>query len=284
MLHNDSIRETTERCLLPGQVGFMNGWGVFTTLRVTDGVLFEWDRHWARMLGDGKRLRVPLPDSPDSVLLGLHNLIRANGAPNATLRLAIIRNGGGLFEAPGLDRLFEIIAFTTGLRSWGDSVRLALKPCARYGASEFRGVKVTSWAQNLAWHEEAHERGFDEVVLLDEHGRVSECTSANIFAVSGNEVITPALDTGCLPGITRAVLLDSVKVDGITVREGELRPTNLEAADSVFITSTTRDLLPVSEIEGLRIRRDDNVRLELSKAFARYSATYVAARQGQPAG
>jgi len=281
LLHNDSIRETTDPCLLPGQVGFLNGWGVFSTLRVADGVLFAWERHWARMVRDAQRLRVPLPETPDQLLSGLHSLIAANSVYDGTLRVAIVRNHGGLFEAPGLSRRFETIAFTTGLRNWGDSVRLALKPDARHGATEFRGAKITAWAGNLAWYEEAHERGFDEVVLLDELGRVSECTSANLFAVFGGDAVTPPLDSGCLPGITREILLDNIRVDGITCREGHLRPADLEAADAVFMTSSTRDLLSVAEVEGLRIRRVGDVQKRLLAAFRAHIAEYVAARRPQ---
>ena len=172
-----------------------------------------------------------------------------------------------------------VVAFTTGLRNWGDSVRLAIKSDARQGANEFRGAKITAWANNLSWYEEAHERGFDEVVLLDEHGRVSECTSANLFAVFGNEVVTPALDTGCLPGITREVLLDSIHVPGVTIREGHLLPADLERAGAVFMTSSTRDVLPVTEVEGLRIRSESDVPARLLAAFRAHIAGYVDSRR-----
>lgn len=284
LLHNDSIRETTEPCLSPGQVGFLNGWGVFSTLRVSHGVLFAWERHWARMSRDARRMRVPMPESPEALLDGLRRLIAANDVVDGTLRVAIVRNHGGMFEAPGLTRRFETIAFTTGLRQWSDSVRLAIKPDARHGANEFRGAKVTSWAHNLTWHEEAQERGFDEVLLLDEHGRVSECTSANIFAVFGKEAVTPSLDCGCLPGITREILLQAVRVEGIAIREGHFGPGDLEAADAVFITSSTRDLLPVAEVEGFRIRRDPAVQAELLAAFRLFTAEYIAAHRAQPVG
>ncbi|MBI2687689.1 MAG: aminotransferase class IV family protein [Acidobacteria bacterium] len=282
LLHNDAIRETTEPCLSPGQVGFMNGWGVFSTLRVSEGVLFAWERHWARMLRDAGRMHVPMPATPDSLLAGLRTLIAANGAQDGTLRVAIVRNHGGLFEAPGLDRPFETIAFTTSLRDWGGSVSLALKSDARHGANQFRGAKITAWANNLAWYEESHDRGFDEVVLLDEFGRVSECTSANIFAVSGSDVLTPPLDSGCLPGITREVLLDAIHLEGITIREAHLKPADLEAADEVFITSSTRDLLPVAAIEGLNVKQGTAVQSRLLAAFRAYISNYVAARKAVP--
>lgn len=276
LLHNGLIRETSEPCLSPGQVGFLNGWGVFSTLRVNEGVLFAWERHWARMNRDAQRMHVPMPASEQEVLDGLHRLIAANQASNATLRVCIVRNHGGMFEAPGQDRRYDIIAFTTGLRNWGSSVRLAIKPNGRHGANEFRGVKITSWANNLTWYEEAQNQGFDEVVLLDEHGRVSECTSANIFASFGGDVVTPPLDSGCLPGITREVLLEAIRVPGVHISEQHLTPADLERADQVFITSSTRDLLAVEHIESLSLRHEEGPREQLTAAFRAYLSNYTA--------
>jgi len=91
---------------------------------------------------------------------------------------------------------------------------------------------------NLTWLESAQQRGFDEVILLNEQGEVAECTSANIFIANGNEVWTPPLSSGCLPGITRDVIL-RIQAPGIQVREKVLLPADLESAGEVFITSTT---------------------------------------------
>jgi branched-chain amino acid aminotransferase len=112
-------------------------------------------------------------------------------------------------------------------------------------------------------------------VLLNERGEVSECTSANIFAASGGEVYTPPLDSGCLPGVTRELLLDTVRVPGITLVERALKPQDLERADQVFITSTTRDLLPAVAIEGLNIRNDGSVVDRLRKALEEIREEYV---------
>jgi branched-chain amino acid aminotransferase len=61
VLHNDQIQKSTDLCLAPGQVGLLSGWGVFSTLRIADGVPFAWDRHWARLQRDAAALHVPLP-------------------------------------------------------------------------------------------------------------------------------------------------------------------------------------------------------------------------------
>jgi branched-chain amino acid aminotransferase len=275
-LHNDDVLDTHAKTLAAGQTGLLNGWGVFSTIRVADGVLFAFERHWQRMRHDAALMRVPFPSSPDWLKSRLLRLVDANSAHNATLRVAVVRNRGGLFEGPDQSRDFDLIAFTTNINPWGDSVRLAVKPNARYAANEFAGVKVMSWAQNLAWYEEAHQRGFDEVILLNERGEVSECTSANLFAVRGAEVWTPPLSSGCLPGVTRALLLEEIRVPGITATEKTLLPRDLESADQVFISSSTRDFLAVAAIEGLNVRSHGSVLEKLSKAFEEYRRNYVA--------
>src|SRR3954462_8716402 len=112
VLHNDQVQLVTDLSLSPGQVGLLAGWGVFTTLRVADGVLFAWDRHWARIQRDAAAFHVPLPADPDAVHRKLLELIEANGARNSTLRLVIVRNGGGMWANPAPDRPSEVIALT----------------------------------------------------------------------------------------------------------------------------------------------------------------------------
>jgi branched-chain amino acid aminotransferase len=277
LLHNDDIRDAGDRVLSPGQVGLMNGWGVFSTIRVQDGVLFAWERHWARMQRDAARLRVPFPDDEKSLEARLYRLIDANRAVNSTLRVIVVRNRGGMWEGPS-ERAFDIIALTASLKDWGETVKLGMIPQARHAASEFAGTKYLSWSENLARYERAHEQGFDEAVLLNERGEVAECTSANIFAVHGENVSTPPLSAGCLPGVTRALLLQEIHVPNLTISEKTLLRSDLESADEVFITSTTRDLMPVASVEGLRIRPGRSVRDRLQQAFSAYTGAYVAAR------
>src|SRR5277367_770788 len=174
VLHNDEVQDAHARSISPGQTGFMNGWGVFSTLRIAEGALFAFERHWARMQRDAAHLRVPFPDDPEWLRSRLHRLIEANQAFTGTLRVAVVRNRGGAFEGPDIGREFDLVAFTTDLTKWGATVRLALKPQARHAACEFAGTKMMSWALNLAWYEEAHQRGFDEYVLLNERGEVAE--------------------------------------------------------------------------------------------------------------
>jgi branched-chain amino acid aminotransferase len=279
ILYNDQIREAAGGLLSPGQIGLLSGWGVFSTIRVADGVLFAWERHWARMQHDARLLRVPFPTDSEAVRRSLLRLVEANHAQTGTLRIVVVRNRGGIWEGPGLDRDYDLIALTTKLKDWGEGTRLAVVPQARHSAQMFAGVKSLSWSMNLCWYEMAQSRGYDEALLLNEHGQVSECTSANIFAAVGERVYTPPLSSGCLPGVTRDVLLSGAHVSGIVVEEKELRLEDLEQADEVFITSTTRNLLSVVAIEGIQVRQRGDVRRRVSEAFSEYVKNYVQANR-----
>jgi branched-chain amino acid aminotransferase len=279
ILHNGEVRNAASAELCAGQIGLLSGWGVFTTLRIAEGVPFAWDRHWARMSRDAKLLNVPMPDAA-SVERDLLRLIEANGQTQCTLRLAVVRNGGGMWEGPGSKETpIDVIALTADSKKWGDSVSLGIQPLARFAGNEFVGAKILSWAQNLTWAERAQQQGFDEVVLLNQHGLVAECTSANIFAVFGSEVRTPPLTDGCLPGITREVLLKAVALDGIDVVEHSLQVEDLYRADEVWITSTTRDLLPVRVLAGRETGRAGGVRERLAVAFHAFLQADVSARK-----
>ena len=281
-LHNGRTREAGEAGLFAGQLGLLSGWGVFSTLRVVDGALFAWERHWARMSRDACLLNVEMPPDPEEVERDLIGLVEANGAPDCTLRLVVVRNGGGMWEGPASGRASDTIALTANSKKWGDSVRLGLQPNARFAAGDFTQAKVLSWAHNLRWAERAQEQGLDEVILLNEFGRVTECTSANVFAVFGQDVVTPPLSEGCLPGVTREVVLGELHSPDLRISERNLTVEELHQAGEVFITSTTRGLLPVREFAGRGKCEANPVCERLTAAFHSYVAADIARRTHAP--
>jgi branched-chain amino acid aminotransferase len=278
-LHNGNIREASEASLFAGQLGLLSGWGVFSTLRVAEGALFAWEKHWARMSRDARLLNVEMPPDPDAVERDIIRLVDANRAPDCTLRLVVVRNTGGLWQGPSSGLATDTIVLTADLKNWGESVRLSVQPHARYAASEFTSAKILSWAANLRWAERAQEQGFDEVILLNEMGRVSECTSANIFAAFGNRVVTPPISEGCLPGVTRDVLVHEIHVREVEVIERPLALEELYEADGVFITSTTRGLLRVREIAGRALESRGDACDRLGRAFLTYLHADIARRK-----
>ena len=139
-----------------------------------------------------------------------------------------------------------------------------------------RREEVISWLNNVWNLYEAQQAGFDEVVLLNERGEVAECTAANIFCARKGVVLTPPLSSGCLAGITRSVMLEIASSAGVPTEEQTVFVDDLYAADEVFITSTNRNLVGVSEIRGRAVGRGPRVLMEkLDNAFDNYTRAYV---------
>ena len=278
VLYNDQIVRSTEPLLRPGQLGLLSGWGVFTTLRIYDGVPFAFERHWQRLSRDAELLHVPLEQKPERVHASLLHLIEANGAREATMRLCVVRSEGGFWAGPGSGNPSDVVALTNTLQHWKDSVSLSVAENARHADSSFAGTKSLSWAHNLTLVETAKKQGFDEIILLNERGEAAECTSANLFAVKDGVTSTPPLPSGPLPGVTRAVMLEELDLADTPVVEKVLRLEHLYEADEVFITSTTRELLPVHRILGRELAgaaADWPVMKKLRQALRDYIESYI---------
>ena len=283
IFHNHRLLPIEDVRLSPGQAGLFNGWGLFTTLRISQGEPFAFERHWRRLQNDSARTHCPLPYDPETLRREIRELARINHAPECAARVYIIWNAVGSW---GSDESFpetDLIIFTAPHPQYSAAARLLLREDARHAASPLAGVKVTSWLLNVWCLREAQEQGYSEVVLLNERGEVAECTAANIFCLQGGRVLTPPLSSGCLEGITRSVLLEVAPGAGYSVEEKILRPEDLFAAEEVFISSTNRNLLSVSEIAGHAIARPLGPAVqELEKVFEAYIADYVAAHAPVP--
>jgi branched-chain amino acid aminotransferase len=280
VFHNDRLLPIEEVRLSPGQAGLLSGWGLFTTLRVAEGELFAYERHWRRLEKDALRTHVPFPFNSEKVRGQLHEVLRANEVREGTARIYVVYNKAGFWQSDEPAPQVDLILYSAGLPNYKEPVRLWIREHGRHAASPLAGVKVTSWLNNVWNLHDAQHEGFDEVVLLNERGEVAECTAANIFCVRGGRILTPPLASGCLEGITRGVLLEIAASVGISAAEQRLMPEDLYSAEEVCMSSTNRNLLGVGEIAGHMIAKAPGpVTLKLEKALAEYVAAYVAKRR-----
>jgi branched-chain amino acid aminotransferase len=280
VFHNDRLLPIEEVRLSPGQAGLLSGWGLFTTLRVAEGELFAYERHWRRLEKDAMRTHIPFPFDSEKVREQLYEVLRANEVLEGTARIYVVFNKAGFWQSDEPSPVVDLILYSAGLPNYKEPVRLWLREQGRHAASPLAGVKVTSWLNNVWNLRDAQHEGFDEVVLLNERGEVSECTAANIFCVRGGRILTPPLTSGCLEGITRGVLLEIAASVGVSAAEHTLMPNDLFSAEEVCMSSTNRNLLGVGEIAGHKIAQAPGpVTLKLEKALAAYVADYVAKRR-----
>ena len=269
--HNDRIIPLAEARLSPGQMGLLMGWGVFTTLRIYRGLPFAFDRHWERMVRDAERLGVDLDYQQEAVWDAIVNLSAANRRPEGAARLSFIKNHGGLWaDAPGCPAT-DLLIFTRELAVWPAAHKLVLVPNVIFSLGKLAGAKMLSWVQNAGTLERVHRDGFDDALLLNEQGHLAECTSANVFLVRGGKVLTPPLASGCLPGITRDALREVISTSGYTLVEQDLNPSDLDSAEEVFISSTTREVAGVGSIQpNWKYDAPGKVTRELEAAFQKY--------------
>jgi branched-chain amino acid aminotransferase len=279
IFNNESLVPIEKSRLSMGQAGLICGWGIFTTLRIARGEAFAYERHWRRLDKHAAIIRLPMPYAPAKVRMHLHEVIRANKVTEGCARIYLLYNNVGFWQSDEPRPQVDLLICSAGLPEYADSARLALRAHGRHAAAALSGVKTISWLNNVWAVAEAAKEGFDEVMLLNERGEVSECTSANIFAVKNGKVLTPPLNSGCLEGVTRGILMEVAPEAGVSVAEQSLRPEDLYSADEVFISSTNRNLIGVGEIAGHKIARSPGrVTKRLNELFDAYIDDYVTRR------
>ena len=275
--HNDRIIPLEEARLSPGQVGLLTGWGVFTTLRVYQGVPFAFERHWARMRRDAELLGVPLCYEEEAVRQAIIDLVRANLRPECMARVSFVKNNGGLWAESHHQPATDLLVFVRELVAWPAVQRLQIEPHGIFSAGPYAGAKMLSWVSHAAVLERVHAQGFDDALLINEKDQLAECTSANIFLVRGGEILTPALSSGCLSGITREILFEIAPGVGFPLHEKELTTRDLASAEEVFISSTTREIAAVETISSKwKYKAPGKISLALEKAFQEYVRSYLA--------
>ena len=279
IFHNETLLPVEKVRLSPGQAGLLCGWGLFTTLRISRGEAFAYERHWRRLEKDAAIVRLPMPYSAAKVRVHLHEVIRANTVTDGCARIYLVHNKVGFWQSEETQPTVDLMIYTAPLPEYRQPVRLALREHGRHAASALAGVKTISWLPNVWSVAEAHGQGFDEVVLLNERGEVAECTAANIFTVKNGKIYTPPLSSGCLEGVTRGILLEIAPEAGVSVIEQALRPADLYEAEEAFLSSTNRNLLAVDEIAGRRVATAPGpLTRKLDELLEAYISDYVMRR------
>jgi branched-subunit amino acid aminotransferase/4-amino-4-deoxychorismate lyase len=232
----------------PTDRGLMLGLGLFETILAVDGRPIHAERHVERLRASCFRLgwKFGFSNLPETMaeLVQLNSL--ASG--RARLRLAITGGSGLIHDlALGADHIVWITAVPAADAPLTATVNLS--PWLRNERSSLAGLKCASYAENLVALQDAKRRGFEETVFLNTAGQVCEGATSNIFLVRNGEIATPSLRSGCLPGITRSVVIELAATLGIPCHECDLTLDDLTAADELFLTSSIRGLTGVSRFE-----------------------------------
>jgi branched-chain amino acid aminotransferase len=244
--------------------GFLYGEGVYETLRTYHAQPFLFDRHMHRLRRSAGMLALSIPLSDAEIDKRFRDTMRAaglNGGPGneAYIRMLVTRGVGDL--SYDLDR------------SPSPSIVVIVKPQVDLAADVYeRGVgviivstvrnhpgtvnpmiKSNNLLNNALAMREAVKRGGFEGVMRNYRGELAECTTSNLFIVKRGVALTPPLESGLLPGITREFVFEIGEEQEIPVREAVLRDADLFDADEAFLTSTTRELVPIVHVDDRTI-------------------------------
>ncbi len=226
------------------------GDGVFETCSVAGGRPFALTRHLRRLAGSATALGLGAPDE-DEIRAGIDSVLAAGGPDLGRLRVSVISG-----------RIRRTVSVLAGPAVPAATVRVARVPWVRNERSAVVGLKTTSYAENVVALADAVRRGADEALLANTRGELCEGTSSNVFVERAGELVTPALASGCLPGITRELLLEWGVAAGLPVREarpGELPFTVLDdvaggaRGTGLAVSSSVRGLVPVVSLDGVEI-------------------------------
>ncbi len=258
--------------------GLTVGDGVFETCLVRDGQPFALTRHLRRLgtSAGGLGLRPPSEDRVRAAVSAvLRDRERAEGAPLGHGRLRITVTGGpGPLGSDRGDAEATLIVLASAVPRPGPSTAVHVVPWVRNERSAVAGLKTTSYAENVVALARAHERGASEAIFANTRDQLCEGTGSNVLVVLDGAVVTPPLDSGCLAGITRELLLEWAASDGVPVVERPVPMAELARADEVLLTSSTRDVQPVHRVDDRELV-PGSVGRRLGELFQRRAAELV---------
>lgn len=251
---NGRLGTEEDTLLSPLDHGFLFGASVYETLRTYGGQPFLLRRHLARLRDSAAALSIPLDLTDDEIEKRVADTNAAAANPESYIRLVVSPGPGPFDYKVGAASTTTTVIIFKPLPPVPDEVyekgiRVTLVDIVRnHPKSVSPRIKSSSLLNNMLAMREALARGGEEAILLNYKGEVAEGSQTNVFAVQDGLLMTPALEGGLLAGITRELVLSLAATIDLEVAESTLFPDQLLTADEVFLTSTTKEVLPVVAI------------------------------------
>jgi branched-chain amino acid aminotransferase len=240
--------------------GFLYGEGVYETMRTYHRKPFLYERHMRRLRRSAELIRLPLPFSDAALADQIRTTMEAAGfEEEAYIRVLVTRGVGELTYDPGATPTPSVVIIVKPqvdppAELYAKGVRVAIVDIVRnHPGSVNPLIKSNNLMNSALAMQEALRRGAFEGIMRNYRGELTECTTSNLFVVRGGVALTPPLDAGLLPGITREFLFEIGARAGVAMREETLRDEDLYSADEAFLTGTTRELLPITTVDDRSI-------------------------------
>ncbi len=234
--------------------GFMYGDGVFETMRSYAGIIFKLDAHLDRLLRSLEILKIRHDYSKNYLKNALYKSLQLNKLASAYIKLTITRGVGRFgisYEDSFVPNLVIVAKEFEGYPDWMFGRGISAKVIAHTNdQSTLSKIKTLNYLPYILARFDAQGKGFDEAILINTKGHITEGATSNIFLVKRNSIVTPSLDSGILPGVTRSVIIDMAKRLKISVKERPISHQELLNADEVFLTNSLAEVLPVTRVDS----------------------------------
>ncbi|HYS24029.1 MAG TPA: aminotransferase class IV [Vicinamibacterales bacterium] len=260
--------------------GFLYGEGIYETMRTYHQRPFLYDRHMTRLRRSARMIELPLPFTDDDLAAQIretHAAARIGG--DVYIRVLVTRGIGELTYDPKATPIPSIVIIVKPQvdpepAAYEKGVRVVIVEVVRnHPESVNPMIKSNNLMNSALAMQEALKSNAFEGVMRNYRGEISECTTSNLFVVKNGVALTPPLDAGLLPGITREFLFDVGRDVGVEVREQVLRDEDLFGADEAFLTSTTREAVPIVTVNDRAIGngRPGPITWKLLNGFRRFA-------------
>lgn len=252
---NGHLVPRAEAKLSPFDHGFLYGYGLFETMRAYEGHIFRLDRHLTRLRCSAESLGLrPKLDAFDLENACVETL-QANKLKDARVRLTITAGEGDM--TPDLNTCSNLTVLVAAKnfvplppKRYEQGFKAALSFLRRDSQSPLSRLKCTCYVSNILARMEAKAAGCDEAIMLNELGYIAEGSTANIFLVSKDELSTPSLESGILPGITREAVLEIARDLNIKTVERQVELRELSRAEEAFVTNSIIEVMPLTWLNG----------------------------------
>lgn len=254
--------------------GLLYGYGLFETVRSYGGQVFRLDRHLSRLARSAEMLQIDAALDVAGLERAVYDTLAANEISDARIRLTMTAGEGERSISPPTSGSLTTVIVAEELilpppHAYQNGIRAAIVGVARNSRSPLSGLKSIGYMESLLARSQAAVAGAEEAVMLNERGLVSECSTSNIFIVASGRLLTPSVEGGILPGITRDVVLELASGLGIEASECDVAVADLLDADEAFITNSVIEILPIVEVDQKPIGRGKpgEVTARLSEAY-----------------
>lgn len=255
---NDKIVKDTEGLLSTLDRGFLYGDGLFETLRTYGKTPLRLEDHVARLSNSAQYFNIPFHYTSQQIRQIIEHLLTENNLKDAYIRMTLSRGLGfngliptGTYAPTFVIHTKPLAAYPASLYKTG--VSLITSHIRRSATCPISCHKTLNFLTNYLIKRKASEKGAHDALILNTDNHIAECAVSNIFVVEKNTVSTPSLKANVLPGITRKIVLELCKENGIHASEELFGLERVFGASEVFITNALMEIMPVSKIDGYAV-------------------------------